>query len=125
MHLLIVLSATVLWCQFSRSFRQYGEDSASLHGGEQVVRIPAAAEDALTQAIRDSFKNVVQPGQEFFLQLKSEEWGVVLFDMLGQTVIADRSVVRAVMKPVTEVSKLAVWLSTILICTFKYVLNVR
>lgn len=76
---------------------------------KRVVHIPADAEaDALIQAIRDSFKDIVQPGQEFFLQLKSEEWGGVFLDMLGQTVIADRSVVRAVMKPATEVSKVAV-----------------
>jgi len=53
-------------------------------GENKRVRIPAAAEaDALTEAIRDSFKDIVQPGQEFFLQLKSEEWGFVLLDMVG------------------------------------------
>ena len=60
---------------------------------------------ALTQAIRASFKDILQPGQEFFLQLKSEEWGGVFLDLLGSEEIANRSVVKAVLKPVTEVSK--------------------
>ena len=86
----------------------------SMGENKRVVHIPAAAEavaladsDALSQAIQDTFKDILQPGQEFFLQLKSEEWGGVFLNLLGQAVIADRSVVRAVVKPVTEVSRLA------------------
>ena len=59
--------------------------------------------EALAAAIRVAFKDVLQPGQEFFLQLKNEEWGGVFVDLLGGP-IPDRSVVRAVLKPVTEVS---------------------
>ena len=62
---------------------------------------------ALNDAIRISFEDVLQPGQEFFLQLKSEDWGGEFIDLQGTQEIADRSVVRAVIKPVTEVNQLA------------------
>ena len=62
---------------------------------------------ALSDAIRISFKDILQPGQEFFLQLKSEDWGGEFIDLQGTQEIADRSVVRAVIKPVTEVNQLA------------------
>ena len=65
----------------------------------------AASDDveALTQAICTAFKDVLQPDREFFLQIKNEEWGGAFLDVLGSDEIADRSVVRAVLKPVTEV----------------------
>ena len=63
--------------------------------------------EALSPAIRVEFGDILQPGQDFFLQLKSEEWGGVYIDLRGSTQIADRSVVKVVMKPATEVSRLA------------------
>ena len=69
---------------------------------------PATTEiQALSDAIRIDFKDILQPGQEFFLQLKSEEWGGEFIDLQGTQEIADQSVVRAVIKPVTEVNQLA------------------
>ena len=56
---------------------------------------------ALNDAIRISFEDVLQPGQEFFLQLKSEDWGGEFIDLQGTQEIADRSVVRAKPRPLT------------------------
>jgi len=64
--------------------------------------------ESLMQAIRTTFKDNLQLGQEFFLQLKSEEWGGEFIDLQGTQEIADHSVVRAIVKPrpvtLTEVS---------------------
>ena len=80
--------------------------------------IPAASADAdtaermatehttLTQAIRVTFKDILLPGQEFFLQIKNEEWGGTFLDLMNEKV-ADQSVIRAVLKTVIEVSTLA------------------
>ena len=68
---------------------------------------PGGDVELLLQAIRASFKDILQPGQTFFLQLKSEEWGGAFVDMLGSDNVADRSVVRAVLKPPSsEVSEI-------------------
>ena len=60
---------------------------------------------ALTQGIRVTFKDILLPGQEFFLQIKNKERGGAFFDLMNEEV-ADRSVIRAVLKPITEVSTL-------------------
>ena len=39
----------------------------------------------------------------FFLQLKSEEWGGVFLDLLPNDDFPDKSVIRAVLQPTTEV----------------------
>ena len=57
--------------------------------------------EALMQAIRTTFKDNLQSGQEFSLQLKSEEWGGEFIDLQGTQEIADRSVVRAKPRPLT------------------------
>ena len=57
--------------------------------------------EALMQAIRTTFKDNLQSGQEFSLQLKSEEWGGEFIDLEGTQEIADRSVVRAKPRPLT------------------------
>ena len=57
--------------------------------------------EALMQAIRTTFKDNLQSGQEFSLQLKNEEWGGEFIDLEGTQEIADRSVVRAKPRPLT------------------------
>ena len=59
---------------------------------------------ALEQAIRLKFKDILQPGQEFIMQLRSEEWGGEFLDVFGNQEVADRSVVKVVMKPMSHVS---------------------
>ena len=59
---------------------------------------------ALERAIRVKFKDILQPGQEFFLQLESEKWGGKFLDVLGDQEVADQSVVKIVMKPMSHVS---------------------
>ena len=58
----------------------------------------------LEQAIRVKFKDILQPGREFFLQLESEKWGGKFLDVLGDQEVADQSVVKIVMKPMSHVS---------------------
>lgn len=62
--------------------------------------------EPLMQAIRVTFADVLQPGQDFFLQLRRKEWDNAFVDSVGCQEVANRSVVRAVMKPVTKVSHL-------------------
>ena len=57
----------------------------------------------LTEAVKATFKDVLLPGRSFFLQLKSEEWGGVFLDLLPNDDIPDKSVIRAVLQPTTEV----------------------
>ena len=59
---------------------------------------------ALTQAVEVTFDDILQPGEEFFLQLESEKWGGTFVDLLGSQEVADRSVVKAVIKSVNKVS---------------------
>lgn len=59
---------------------------------------------ALIQAVRVAFEDILQPGQEFFLQLKSQEWWNAFLDLHGYQEIPDRSIVKVVMNPVTKVS---------------------
>lgn len=58
--------------------------------------------EALTQAAKVTFDDVLQPGQEFFLQLESEEWGGTFLDLLDSQEVADRSVAKAVVKKVNH-----------------------
>ena len=60
--------------------------------------------NALAQAIRAKFKDILQPGQEFCMQLESEEWGGTFLDVLDSQEVADRSVVKVDMKPMSHVS---------------------
>ena len=61
--------------------------------------IPAVGEgDALTQAVRVSFGDILRSDQEFFLQIKNEEWGGAFVDIVG----TDRSVCKVVLKPATS-----------------------
>ena len=65
--------------------------------------IPAVGEgDALTQAVRVSFGDILRSDQEFFLQIKNEEWGGAFVDIVGTEEVADRSVCKVVLKPATS-----------------------
>ena len=66
-----------------------------------IIRI--TDKEALTQAVQVTFDDILQPGQEFFLQLESEDWGTFL-DLPDSHEVADRSVVKAVIKSVKKVS---------------------
>ena len=50
----------------------------------------------LKEAIQGKFADVLPPGQDFFLQLKNEEWGEFL-DLQGDEKIADKSTIKVVM----------------------------
>lgn len=57
---------------------------------------PLITLQVLKEAIQEKFADVLQPGQEFFLQLKNEEWGEFL-DLQGDEKIANKSTIKAVM----------------------------
>ena len=57
--------------------------------------------EALMQAVRFTFKDILKPCQEFYLQLKS---GGAFYNLVESQEIADRSVLKAIIKPDTEVS---------------------
>ncbi len=61
--------------------------------------------EALSVAIQATFSDVLLPGQTFFLQLKSEEWGGAFIDLL-QGEIPDKSVIKAVRDTAAPVGKL-------------------
>ena len=56
--------------------------------------------EPLMQAVRVEFNDILQPGQEFFLQLKSEEWNGEFLDLMGSREIDDKTIVKAVVKHV-------------------------
>jgi hypothetical protein len=63
----------------------------------------AGDSEALTESVKSTFQDVL-PGQSFFLQIKSEDWGGVFLDLLPEDRIPDKSVIKAVLvKPATEV----------------------
>ena len=61
--------------------------------------------ETLIKAVQVTFADVLQPGQDFFLQVKCEEWEGAFVDLMGSQEIADRSLIRAVIKPAPEVSQ--------------------
>ena len=70
---------------------------------ESSESTPVSDTEALVQAIRVTFTDILQPDQNFFLQIKSKEWGGEFIDLLGNQKIPEKSVIRAVVKPVTGV----------------------
>lgn len=59
--------------------------------------------EALTKATKETFGDILKSDQEFFIQVKNEEWGGVFLDVLDQEII-DKAVVNVVLKPLQEVS---------------------
>ena len=57
----------------------------------------------LGRAIREAFKDVMRSDQEFFLQIKNQEWGGMYVDLVGTEQVANKSVCRAVLKPIVSV----------------------
>ena len=65
---------------------------------------PLITLQVLKEAIQEKFADVLQPGQEFFMQLESDKWGGKFLDVLVDQEVADRSVVKIFMKPMSHVS---------------------
>ena len=60
--------------------------------------------EALSKAVRASFTDIIPTGSEILLQVKNEEWGGGFVDMIiNADEIADRSILRVVLKPPCEV----------------------
>ena len=73
----------------------------------RVVTFPSDLESEVNvgvamSAIRNSFSDVLQPGQEFFLKVKREEWGGVFVDLQEKDELIDKSVVKAEFKEVMK-----------------------
>ena len=64
---------------------------------------PVIDATVLARAIWEAFKDIMTIDQEFFLQIKNQEWGGMYVDLVGTEQVADRSVCRAVLKPVVSV----------------------
>ena len=60
------------------------------------VSNPSTAYESLKEVIRREFGDVLEPGQEFILQKKSEEWGGVFIDLCPGTIIPDRLIIKAI-----------------------------
>ena len=82
-----------------------------------VDSTPVADRDTLAEAVCVTFADILRTDQEFFLQLRNEDWGGVFVDMLGTEDVANKSVCRAVLKSATEVSWLHKTFEPILKCT--------
>lgn len=52
----------------------------------------------LKDNILQTFKNVIED-HDFFLQVKSEEWGGLFVDLNNDEQVPDKSVIKAVIKP--------------------------
>ena len=65
---------------------------------------PSITLEVLKEAIQDRFADILQPGQEFFLQLKKErgKWQGEFVDLESNERIANESIIKAVI----EVSEL-------------------
>ena len=60
--------------------------------------------EALSKAVRASFTDIIPTGSEILLKVKNEEWGGAFVDMIiNADEIADRSILRVVLKPPCEV----------------------
>ena len=57
---------------------------------------PSITLEVLKEAIQDRFADILQPGQEFFLQLKNEKWQGAFIDLQGEERIANESIIKAV-----------------------------
>ena len=71
----------------------------SQESGQQTER------DVVMGAVRIAFIDEVLHGQEMLLQLKSEEWNGVFLDVASDQEIADKSVMKAVVKPLDSMKK--------------------
>ena len=65
---------------------------------------PSITLEVLKEAIQDRFADILQPGQEFFLQLRNlEKWQGEFVDLESNEKIANGSIIKAV---IIEVSGL-------------------
>ena len=57
---------------------------------------PVVEKDSLLSAIKQEYKDVLDPGSEIILQLKSEAWNGEFVDFIGAAPTADHSVAKIV-----------------------------
>ena len=83
---------------FSEKVRNMASEILVLLGNNtRVVKFTSGVVDVVMSEIRNAFSDVLQPGQEFFLKVKREEWGGVFVDVQKNDEIVDKSVVKAEM----------------------------
>ena len=65
-----------------------------------VSNVTDVEQDRLQLEVRKAFSDVISKDDEFFLQylLKDEEWGDQFVDVLPGQSVANRSIIRAVLK---------------------------
>ena len=67
----------------------------------RIVRFsttPSSPSDkaALTAAVKAAFSDVLSEEQEFFLQMKSEDWGGAFVELLQDQIVPDKAVIEAI-----------------------------
>ena len=63
---------------------------------------PASSDaEILSKAIKETFGDVLKSGQEFYIQVKNEEWGGLFLDVLDQEIV-DKAVINVLLKPQTR-----------------------
>lgn len=63
---------------------------------------PASTDvEVLSKAIKEMFGDVLKSDQEFFIQVKNEEWGGFFLDVLDQEIF-DKAVINVLLKPKTH-----------------------
>ena len=77
----------------------------SLGDNTRVVAFQSGGDGAddlssLSDAIKGIFKDVLLPGQTFFLQVSSSEWGGMFIDLGSGVSVKEKSVIKAVLQQV-------------------------
>ena len=66
--------------------------------------MPASTDaEALSKAVKETFCDVLKSDQQFFIQVKNEDWGRIFLDVLDQEIV-DKAVINVLVKPTCKVS---------------------
>ena len=57
--------------------------------------------EVLSKAIKERFADILSSEQQFFIQVKNEEWGGLFLDVLDQQIV-DKSIINVLLKPLAH-----------------------
>ena len=82
----------------------------SLRENRRVVKFLSSSceKEAAMSAVRTTFSDV-HPEQDFFLQIKDDEWRGAFVDLLDDREIVDKSIVEAILKPLDMKSEVGIY----------------
>ena len=83
----------------------------SLGENRRVVKFLSSSceKEAAMSAVRTTFSDIIHPEQDFFLQIKDDEWGGAFVDLLDDREIVDKSIVKAILKPLDMRSEVGIY----------------